>query len=213
MSGSSRRAFFAISASGFCALQFGGSAWAALETSAAVLARAPLDLVNRLNLQVFLAGGNALRLAGLMSMEPIHGERGHYERASLLLFPFKREASAADATAFLPGADVAKPIIRTAAMDPLGLPPDEFLCHYVLNAPRQSFIGFELGAPLPRDCANRPWHSNLKVGGIVLGATWTSANLNDRWFAGSRWIPDDESGRAWRDRIIGGLRRAAAAVS
>ena len=212
MSGPSRRAFFAISASGLCAVQFGGSALAAFDAGSAVL-RAPLNLVNGLNLQAFLAGGDALRLAGLMSMEAVRGESGDYERASLFLFPFKHNASNKAATAFLPGSDAAEPLVATAVMDPLGLPPDEFFCHYVLKAPRQSFIGFELGAPVPRECANRPWHSNLKVGDTILGATWTSANLNDRWFAGSRWIPDNENGRAWRARIVRELHRAAAVVS
>lgn len=211
MSGPSRRAFFALSASGLCVAPFSGRAWAAFDADTAVLAPAHLDIVNGLNLQVFLGGANTLRLAGLMSMEAVRGERGNYERASLFLFPYKREAADGDATAFLPGLDGAKPVIATATMDPLGLPPDEFFCHYVLKAPRRSFIGFELGAPLSRDCANRPWHSNLKVGDTILGATWTSGNLNDPWFAGSRWIPDNESGRAWRGRIIRGLRRAAAA--
>jgi hypothetical protein len=180
---------------------------------AAVSARAPLDLINGLNLQAFLNARDELGLAGLMSMEPVQSERGKHERASLFVFPFKLKSSDGDAPAFLPGRDAVKPIIATAAMDPLGLPPDEFFCHYVLKAPRQSFIGFELGAPLSRDRANRPWHSNLKIGDAILGATWTSSNLNDPWFAGSRWIPDNGSGRDWRARIIRGLRRATTAVS
>jgi hypothetical protein len=213
MSVPSRRAFFALSARGLCALQFSGSALAAFDAEAAVLARPPLDVINGLNLQAFLNGGTALGLAGLMSMEPVQSECAQYERASLFLFPFKLKETNGDAPAFLPGSDAVKRVIPTTAMDPLGLPPDEFFCHYVLKAPRQSFIGFELGGPLSRERANRPWHSNLKIGDAILGATWTSSNLNDPWFAGSRWIPDNGSGRDWRARIIRGLRRAATAVS
>jgi len=79
----------------------------------------------------------------------------------------------------------------------------------VLNAPRESFIGFELGAPLPRGTGHGPWHNNIKIGSDTVGAHWTSSNLNHPWFAGSRWIPDNDHGNFWRGRIVEGVRRAA----
>ena len=98
-------------------------------------------------------------------------------------------------------------------MTTLGLPPDEFFCHYVLKAPWQSFISCTLDMPIAREIGAWPWHSNVEIGGATIGIRWTSSNLNHPWFAGSRWIPESDDGQIWRARIIDGVRRAAALTS
>jgi hypothetical protein len=171
---------------------------------------AHVEVSNALNLRLFLKNTDAVGLAGVMSMRAVEGEFGKYSAATLVLFPFKRKAPAADMPAFLPGASAADPPRAAVAMTSLGFSPDEFLCRYVLKAALENFIGFELGARFAPGFNNRPWRSNIAVGNAVVGARWSSANLNHRWFAGSHWIPDNDHGEAWRGRIVDGLRRAAA---
>ena len=171
---------------------------------------ARIDLANALNFELFVRSKNTLGLTAVMAMRPVQGEFGNYPAASLFLFPFMRGASSADEPAFLPGASAASPLIETAPMTTLGLAPDEFFCHYVLKAPWQSFIGCALDAPIAREIGVAPWHSNEAIGDETIGIRWTSSNLNDRWFDGSRWIPESDDGNAWRARIIQGVRRAAA---
>jgi hypothetical protein len=209
-----RRSFLTISAAGVGALPGMGTAFAA--TGPELIGRphsAPFELSNALNLQLFLRDRTAVGLAGLMSMEPAEGRFERYPAATLLLFPFKRHADGPARPAFLPRRGGPDRPITTVAMTTLGLPPDEFFCHYVLNAPRQSFIGFELGAAISRGADKRPWHNNIALGDDTVAVHWTSSNLNHPWFAGSRWIPDNEHGNAWRARIIAGVRRAATLAS
>jgi hypothetical protein len=171
------------------------------------------ELSNALNLRLFLQDRTAVGLAGLMSMEPAEGGFERYPAVTLLLFPFRRHADGSARPAFLPGRDGQVRPVATEAMTTLGLPPDEFFCHYVLNAPRQSFIGFELSAAISAGADKRPWHNNIALGDDTVAVHWTSSNLNHPWFAGSRWIPDNEHGKLWRARIIAGVRRAAALAS
>jgi hypothetical protein len=209
-----RRSFLMISAAGVGAIPGMGTAFAS--TGLASIGRphsTPFNLSNALNLRLFLQDRAAIGLAGLMSMEAAEGGFERYPAATLLLFPFKRYADGVTLPAFLPGRGGMDRPIATVAMTTLGLPPDEFLCHYVLNAPRQSFIGFELDAAISRGADKRPWHNNIELGDDTVAVRWTSANLNHPWFAGSRWIPDNEHGNAWRARIIAGVRRAAALAS
>jgi len=173
----------------------------------------PFDLSNALNLRLFLQNKDAVGLAGLMSMEPAEGRFGRYPTATLLLFPFKRYADGPTGRAFLPGQGLLDGPVATVAMTTLGLPPDEFFCHYVLGAPRRSFIGIELGAAIARGADKWPWHNNVDLGDDKVAVHWVSSNLNHPWFEGSRWIPDNEHGEVWRARISGGVRRAAILLS
>jgi hypothetical protein len=207
----SRRAFLAISASGLCVSHYDVAAFAAPDSRAIGLPMsAHAELSNALNLRLFLKNTDAVGLAGVMSMRAVEGQFGKYSAATLVLFPFKRTASSADMPAFLPGAGATDPPHATVAMTSHGFSPDEYFCRYVLKTPLEDFIGFELGARFAPGFDNRPWRSNIALGDAVVGARWSSSNLNDRWFAGSRWIPDNDHGKAWRDRIVDGLRRAAA---
>jgi hypothetical protein len=206
----SRRAFLATSAGGFCAIHSADTALAALQVG---WIESPVSLrisrANALNFRLFTRNSEALGLTALMAMRQVEGKLSSYPIGSLLLFPFTLDAAGAHGPAFLPGPDAASPLIKTAPMTTLGLPPDEFFCHYVLKAPWQSFISCTLESPLAREIGTWPWHNNVEIGGTTIGVCWTSSNLNHPWFAGSRWIPDSDGGQVWRARIIDGVRRAA----
>jgi len=210
----SRRAFLATSAGGFCAIHGANAALAALQIGpieSPVSLR--ISLANALNFRLFAQNRSTLGLSAVMAMRPVDGRLGSYPASSLFLFPFNRDATSARELAHLPGPDAASPLIKTAAMTTLGLPPDEFFCHYVLKAPWQSFISCALEAPVAREIGTAPWHSNVEIGGATIGVRWTSSNLNHPWFAGSRWIPESDDGQIWRSRIIDGVRRAAVMAS
>lgn len=212
MGGLSRRSFFAVSVGGLTALQSQRGAFAALPSDTIGLSQgANFAYANALNFKLFLQNKKTLGLVGLVSLRPVEGELGGYADGNLILFPFKLSASSPDAQAFLPGRSAAKPLIATGPMTPGGLPPDEYLCHYVLNVRPQNFVSFSVGVPFSRGAAKREWHTNVNdIAGDSIGIGWTSSNLNHPWFAGSRWIPDRDDGKHWRARIIEGLRRLSA---
>ena len=205
-----RRAFLTISAS-LCAVPHGSPAAAALRlANSGIPLRARTTVANGLNYRLFASNREMFGLTAVMSMRPIDGKLGSYPTESLFLFPFKRDAAGANALAFLPSNDAGNPLIKTVPMTTHGLPPDEFFCHYVLLAPWRGFISCALDMPIPREIGKWPWYSNVAVGQEIIGIHWTSSNFNDPWFAGSRWIPENDAGKIWRARIIDGIRRAAA---
>lgn len=205
-----RRTFLPIFAAGLCSLGCTGRALALSRTDAAVLPdAASRELANILNVRLFLKNKNAFGLAGVMTMRPVESELGRYPAAALFLFPFKRIASSIDAPAFLPDSSAAKHLRETVVMPAAGLSPDEYLCHFVLKAPWHNFVGFTVGAAIEHGMDKWPWHSNVTIGNDTVGFHWTSSNLNHPWFAGSRWIPDNEQGMACRSRIIEDVGRAA----
>jgi hypothetical protein len=212
MTGLNRRTFFGVSVGGLSVLHGQSAALAALPAGVfSPPARASVEQASALNLRLFLQNKDTLGLIGLLNMQPVEGELMSYGRDALFLFPFKHAASNSDLPAFLPGRSAAEPVIATVAMTPGGLPPDEYLCNYVLKAPRQSFISFSIGAPFANGAQKRAWHTNVdNICGGSIGIGWTSSNLNHPWFAGSRWIPDRGDGKYWRARIIEGLRQASA---
>jgi hypothetical protein len=93
------------------------------------------------------------------------------------------------------------------------LPPDEYFCRFVMRAPAASFIGFLVEIPFGTADAGRPWFTNVKqlADGAPAGIDWTSANLNNAWFDGSRWIPNSGAcnGQSWRNLIVAALNHAA----
>jgi hypothetical protein len=209
-----RRTFLSISAAGLCTLVGDGTALASLRLDAALLSSgARRELANALNLRLFLASKDALGLAGVMTMRQVESELGRYPAAALFLFPFKHNASTADAPAFLPGSAAGVPLLETVTMPASGLSPDEYFCHFVLKAPWRNFIGFTVGAAIGHGMDKWSWHSNVVIGGDTVGFRWTSSNLNHSWFKGSRWIPNNENGLARRAQIIDGVRRAATLAS
>ena len=212
MGGLSRRSFFAVSVGGLTALQSQRGALAALPSDAIGLSQgANFAHANALNFKLFLQNKKTLGLIGLVSLRPVEGELDSYADGNLILFPFELSAASPDARAFLPGRSAAKPLIATVPMTPGGLPPDEYLCHYVLNVRPQNFISFSVGTPFSHGAAKREWHTNVDdIAGNSIGIGWTSANMNHPWFAGSRWIPDRDDGKHRRARIIEGLLRLSA---
>jgi hypothetical protein len=205
-----RRTFVWFSTAGLCTLVCEGTALVALRPDAALLSSvARREFANALNLRLFLENKIAFGLAGVMTMRSVESELGSYPAAALFLFPFKHNTSNADTPAFLPGSAAESPLLETVTMPASGLSPDEYFCHFVLKAPWRSFIGFTVGAAIGHGMDKWPWHSNVVVGNDTVGFRWTSSNLNHPWFEGSRWIPNNESGVAWRAQIIGGVRRAA----
>jgi hypothetical protein len=210
MGGLSRRAFFAISAGAAVACH---SEWtrASLPQSHPLSIDQSTEAANLLNLQAFLQCPERLGLVGLVSMSARERASDRDFGDRLLLFPFTRDRSASDLCAYLPGPSAIAPARATTPMAPGGLPADEYLCHFVLNAPPQDFISFSVGQPFANGAEKRPWHSNVDLGGQrAIGIGWTSHNLNHPWFDGSRWIPNDGDGGIWRARIVAGLRGLAA---
>jgi hypothetical protein len=212
MGGVSRRSFFAVSVGGLTALQSHRGALAALPSDTIGLSQgANFAYANALNFKLFLKNKETLGLVGLVSLRPVEGGLGGYADGNLILFPFKLGAYSPEAQAFLPGRSAAKPLIATVPMTPGGLPPDEYLCHYVLNVRPQNFLSYSVGLPFSHGAAKREWHTIVdNIGGHSIGIGWTSANMNHPWFAGSRWIPDRDDGKHWRARIIEGLRQLSA---
>jgi hypothetical protein len=210
--GLSRRAFFVMSVGGLSSFRAQGVAMAApLPSTIEFTRRANIDYASALNLDLFLQDMDTRGLVGLLSVTPVHGERGGYDAGALFLFPFKHDASSPEFPGFLPGARAAAPLIEAAAMTPGGLPPDDYYCSFVLKAPRDGFIAISIGAPFMRGAQKRPWHTNVDgIRGRSIGIGWTSSNFNHPRFGGSHWIPDSGSGKIWRARIIDSIRRVAA---
>lgn len=209
MGGLGRRTFLTTIASAFCV--FGGrTTFASLHSDVDGRSTAQrIALANAFNLRAFLQDKDSYALAGLMSMRAVEVDAVSHPEGALLLFPFKRNATVADVPVLLPGPNATKPLIATVPMPAIGLPPDEYFCHYVLQAPRASFIGFTVDIPVPRGQDRWPWHTNVALDGDVISVRWTSSNLNHPWFAGSRWIPDSGDGKVRRERIIDALRQVS----
>jgi hypothetical protein len=167
-------------------------------------------LANALNFSTFVQNKEKLALIAVIAMRAVDGKVGRYPASSLFLFPFNLHNFRVSDAAFLLGSDSAKPLNATVPMATSGLPPDEFFCHYVIQAPPQSFISCEVGAPIAQNDSRGPWHGNVMIAGETIGFRWTSSNLNHPWFGGSRWIPERGDGNPWRDRFVDGVRHAAA---
>jgi hypothetical protein len=210
-----RRAFLATAAVGLCTTPGTSLLQASQQIHGSQTPQSPrISFANALNFSSFVQNKEKLALSAVMAMRPIACKAGSYPSGSLFLFPFsQRNSQASSAAAFLPGSDAGAPLIATAPMATLGLPPDEFFCHYVIQAPPQSFIGCEVGAPVAHNDSRGPWHGNVVIAGETVGFRWTSSNLNDPWFGGSRWIPESDEGNPCRDRFIDGVRHAAALVT
>jgi hypothetical protein len=174
-----------------------------------------VDCASRRNFQLFRQYPDLLGLAGVVSMSFVRGKYGSYPAGDLFLFPWlnpkAQKLTGKTWPTYVPvnGTQLmsSNPIPNTY------LPLDQYFCSYVLQAPWQSFIGFEVGKPYTGDDARRDWFSNVDklADGAGIGIDWTSHNLNGPWFGGSNWIPKDDtcSGKAWRQLIIAGLDQAS----
>jgi hypothetical protein len=197
MSMLSRRAFIGASVGGLSVLRSAGAV-------SAVLRCEPISPPYRLvfdcsaanNLKLFLQNEDVLGLVGLVCVKPIRG----YAYGAFLLSAWLK-----------PSDRPTKPFPNV--LRPIGIPIDEQFCVYGLRAPTSNFIGFLIDRPVSGTTEQLPWYSNVDniMGGSV-SIDWVSINLNQPWFAGSRWIPDDKTcdGMYWRALVIDALRRAAA---
>jgi hypothetical protein len=178
-----------------------------------------VDCASRQNFKAFRRYSDYLGLAGVVSMRPVQSSYGSFDAGNLFLFPWLKPA----------GQDLLKErhmswstvvpasARLSASADPIPggtLPLDEYFCRVVLKSPWTSFIGFQVDVPFTAAQAHLAWFTNVDklADGEGVGIDWTSANLNEIWFEGSRWIPgtDGCSGTAWRQMIIDGLYQAAA---
>jgi hypothetical protein len=193
----SRRSFIGVSVGGLSVLRSGVAISADLQCEPiSPPYQLTFDCSAASSLKLFLQNEDVLGLVGLVCVKPI---RGYAYGAFLLaawLKPSDRPA-----------------MVSPNVMRPTGIPLDEQFCVYGLRVPPGNFFGFSVDKPVSGTTAQLPWYTNVDniMGGSV-SIEWVSANLNQPWFAGSRWIPDGKTcdGMYWRALVIDALSRAAA---
>ena len=216
MAGFDRRVFFGMSVGAVSMLRHPLSA--AAQTPACVPGgmaqflpvRLNVDCASRRNFQLFRKNTDDLGLTGVVSMTFVRGKYGSYDAGSMMVFPWLKPKGQSRGPALLP-------VNRTQFMasDPIPdatLPLDEYVCNHRLQAPSALFIGFQVDKPYSRLEARFDWFSNVKLAdGKGVGIDWTSSNLNNPWFGGSRFIPNKDTcnGPAWRKLIVDGLMQAS----
>jgi hypothetical protein len=215
-----RRAILRTAVGGFSAFCFQNQLMAATQCVTGPLPgflpnRLTVDCGSKLNFKLFRKNSDYLGLAGAVSMSFVRAKVGSFPAGSLFLFPWiKLKGQGTNLSALIPS-NASQPAVAKPIPDAT-LPVDEYLCNYVLQAPRTSFIGFQLDVPFGVADAGRDWFSNVPqlADGVGAGIDWTSANLNNPWFGGSHWIPGthDCYGKAWRQVIVDGLNHAASDV-
>src|SRR5262249_16880113 len=143
------------------------------------------------------------------------GKWGSYPAGSLFLFPWLKPKGQLLTgkvwPAVVPGADTQ--LLNSAPIPNGALPVDDAFLRFKLQAPVDAFIGLQAGTSLPAWEGKWAWYTNVDklCDGKPVGITWTSANLNQPWFGGSRWIPNTDvcNGKAWRTVIIAALNQAS----
>jgi hypothetical protein len=216
MIGWSRRAFLSISVGAVPMLRH--PLPAAAQTPACVPGgmasflpvRLTVDCASRRNFLLFRKYPNDLGLAGIVSMTFARGTLGSYDAGSMIVFPWTKPKGASRTGSAVP---TNKTQFVAAAPVPDGtLPLDEYICNYRLQVPSTVFIGFQVDAPYSQLEATFDWFTNVKLAdGKSVGIDWTSSNLNNPWFGGSRYIPVDGTcnGAAWRKLIVDGLTQVS----
>ena len=178
--------------------------------------RLTVDCATRRNFLNYRKNAAYQGLAGVVSMTYVKGKYGEYPAGNLFLFPWLNKkgqalGSAKDWQTVMPTGMTT--LMTTKPIPNWRLPLDEYFCRFVLQAPYQSFIGFRVDALFNLQDSRRPWFTNVTklTDGKGVGIAWTSDNMNDPWFGGSRWIPntDDCKGNAWRALIIDGVNQAS----
>jgi hypothetical protein len=180
--------------------------------------RLTVDCASRRNFQLFRKNTAYLGLVGTVNMSSARGQQGSYEAGSLFLFPWlkpKGQGLASRWPAFVP-IDTTK-VLSAAPIPNAALPVDEYFCNFVLKAPATLFVGFQVDVPYSRVEGRFDWFTNVDklADGQGVGIDWTSSNLNQGWFGGSRSIPksDQCNGNVWRKLIVDGLNQASAGAT
>jgi hypothetical protein len=178
--------------------------------------RLTVSCASRRNFRAFRQNSDYLGLAGAVSMTFVRGRLGSYQAGNLFLFPWlKPKAKALGPGRVWPAVVPTNEMlfVNSSPIPDATLPPDEYLCRFVLQAPWASFIGFQLDKPFSLSEGRLAWFSNVDklADGQGVGVDWTSANLNNPWFGGSHWIPNSATcnGAAWRQLIVDGLNQAS----
>jgi hypothetical protein len=217
----SRRTFVGMSLGGvsaICMPQLAAAATAQCVSSGLPFLpnRLTVSCAARRNFRAFRQNSDYLGLAGVVSMTLVRGKLASYEAGNLFLFPWLKPKGQALGQGRAWPAVVptnATLFVNSSPIPDATLPVDEYFCRFVLQAPWRSFIGFQVDKPFSKADGSLAWFSNVDklADGQGVGIDWTSANLNDRWFAGSHWIPDSAtcSGKAWRQVIVDGLNQAS----
>jgi hypothetical protein len=174
-----------------------------------------VDCASKRNFQAYRQYPDYLGLAGVVSMSFVRGKAGKYQAGNLFLFPWlKPKGRGRNLPAVCPTS--ATGFVTSSPIPNATLPLDEYFCRFVLEAPWNAFIGFEVGKPHGAWLSQFAWFSNVDklADGSSVGIDWTSSNLNNPWFGGSHWIPNTDAcnGNAWRKLIIGGLNQASVGV-
>ncbi len=221
MSHFDRRAFLGISAGALAVLR---DPQAALAQTTCVTGGLPgflptyltVDCASRRNFLLFRKNTVYLGLTGVVTMTFVRAKFGTFEAGNLSLFPWLKPKGRALGAAKVWGAVMptsATAMMSAAPIPDWTLPLDEYFLRYRLQAPWPSYIGFRVDEPFGINDARRPWFTNVDklADGKGVGIAWTSSNLNDPWFGGSRWIPQTAfcNGAPWRKLIIDGLNRAS----
>ena len=178
-----------------------------------------VDCASRRNFEAFRKNSAYMGLAGVVNLSAVRGRWGTYNAGNLFLFPWLKPKGLALGGGKVWNAYCPTNATQAMASSPIRgatLPQDEYFCRFVLQAPLNQFIGFSVDVPHEDFRPHMTWLSNVDklTDGQGIGIDWTSCNLNDPWFAGSRWIPSTEQcqGSAWRKVIVDGLNRASATV-
>jgi hypothetical protein len=179
--------------------------------------RLTVDCASRMNFRLFRKNPDALGLAGVVSMTFVRGKIGTYSAGNLFLFPWLNAKGRAQKIVWPCVAPTdSTQFIQANPIPSHFLPPDEYLCDRVLQAPSLNFIGFQVGAPFGKGRARLTWITDVAklADGRPVGINWTSSNLNRAWFGGSNSIPNGETcnGAAWRKVIVEGLNQASVAA-
>lgn len=174
-----------------------------------------VDCASKRNFQAFRQNAGYLGLAGVVSMTSVRGAWGSYPAGNLFLFPWlKRKGQALKDKTWPALIPLNATQVTDASPIPNSLlPVDEYLCRVVLQVPWTSFIGFELDNLTGKAGVTRAWGTDISklADGQGITIDWTSANLNNPWFGGSRWIPGSDvcNGMAWRQLIIAAVEQAS----
>jgi hypothetical protein len=181
--------------------------------------RLTVDCASRVNFRTFRQNPSYLGLAGVVSMTFVRGRFGEYPAGNLFLFPWLKPKGAALGAGKVWNCAVPTSAALSAPAIPIpgtALPPDEYFCRLVVQAPWTSFIGVTVDEPHSAADGRLDWFSNVDrlADGKGIGIDWTSANLNHAWFGGSHFIPNSDAcyGKAWRQLIADGLVQASSGV-
>jgi hypothetical protein len=156
-------------------------------------------------------------LVAVVNMTYVRTRYGAFEAGNLFVFPWLKPAGVALGSTKVWGSVIPVNLTQAISAEPIrgtALPVDDYFCNFILRVPTQ-FIGCIVDLPYSPVETRFAWFDNTKLGdGLSVGIDWTSSNLNNPWFGGSRTIPDTSecNGAQWRKLIIDGLYRTAVAA-